>query len=570
MNYNRYLDIHLCTDTDMATVRTKKPGNHQYFNSNHTEYFYQFTPDLMRQMRYREAKAEGFTFDNNNTGNCRVLTGVELTDASDSFLRCSSILDTTGAVPGASYTINMELRQLRYIGCMVSIEHLKTNEVYDQLRALMLWISDPTTVNKLRINCHGDGNATVTRNQHGKGSGVMTMGQVGLSADELVEALVRHGLTRPSSYFAGVQELAVGARWKLDTEEDNCEGKNCKKKFGVFTRKHHCRRCGGLFCDKCSSKKADLTFALTGAERGGIVQQTATAQNVPRARVCDACYNLVTSSAAKALDVPVLREVFGESVGAALGQGGRTNYGLTTMTLALCMGAKADDNFSEERDPLAGVGPQQAGTFVRDSLASRLLEALRRHNLLGIKVAASNQVLQGSDGGILAKCGADFPTDQYTYLDPKTLLRVRSDTIRNEFAKGKATLTMPAYIWGTRTSLRNKYTSLASPLFSSDITVSPCNRSLYFSHSSDSAQLATVAKEYLKHWNFTSWQMATAPLPMQPGGVAVNYTWKITAPRRVTQIAASTPGAAGRGNNTISITGRETEYFKHYKSYEVS
>jgi hypothetical protein len=57
---------------------------------------------------------------------------------------------------------------------------------------------------------------------------------------------------------------------------------------------------------------------------------------------------------------------------------------------------------------------------------------------------------------------------------------------------------------------------------------------------------------------------------MQPGGVAVNYTWKITAPRRVTQIAASPPGAAGGGNNTISVTGRETEYFKHYKSYEVS
>jgi hypothetical protein len=569
MNYNRFLDIHLCTNTDLAAVKTKYPKASQYFVSNkRSEYFYQFTPDLMRQMRYRESKAEGFTFDNNSTGNCRVVTGVELTDASHSFLRCSSILDTTGAAPVASYTISLELQQLRYIGCMVSIEHLKTNEVYDQLRALMLWISDPTTVNKLRINCHGDGNATVTRNQRGKGSGVMTMGQVGLSADELVEALVRHGLTRPSSQFAGVQELAVGARWKLDSEKAACE--KCNKKFGVFTRQHHCRRCGGLFCDACSSKKADLAFALTGAERGGVIQQTATAQNVKRARVCDACYNLVTSSAAKALEVPVLREVFGESVGAALGQGGRTNYGLTTMTLALCMGAKADENFSAERDPLVGVGPQQAGTFVRDSLASRLLEALRRHSLRGIKVAASNQVLQGSDEGILAKCGADFPTDQYTYLDPKTLLRVRSETESNQFAKGKATLTMPAYIWGTRTSLRNKYTSLASPLFSGDITVSPCNRSLYFSRSSDSAQLATVLKDYLKHWNFTSWQMATAPLPMQPGGVAVNHTWKITAPRRVTRIAASPPGAAGRHNNTISITGRETEYFKHYKSYEVS
>jgi len=60
-------------------------------------------------------------------------------------------------------------------------------------------------------------------------------------------------------------------------------------------------------------------------------------------------------------------------------------------------------------------------------------------------------------------------------------------------------------------------------------------------------------------------------LPTQPGGVAVNYTWKITAPRRVTQIAFQPGVAVGAvGTNKISITGRETEYFKHYKSYEVS
>lgn len=561
MNYNRYLDIHLCTYTDMAEVKKNHPAADQYFDSNGTEHFYQFSQDRLRQLRYREAKAEGFTFTNENTSNCKLVSG-ELTTADDSSLTLTSSLDTTGGGRRVSYTMNEQLKRLRYISCMVSIEHLKTNTVYQQLQALMLWISDPATVNKLRINCHGDGNATVTRGPHGKGSGVMTMGAVGLSADELIDAFVRHGLTRPSTHFAAVQELAVGARWKLDSEKAACE--KCNKKFGVFTRQHHCRRCGGLFCDAHSSKTADLAVALTGEKRGGAVQQTATAHNVKRARVCDACYDRVAAPAARALaEDPVLGEVFGESVAAAAGETGLTNYGLKTMTLALCMGAKADDTFSAERDPLARVGPQQAGAFVRDSLASRVLAKLRRHNLLGIKVAASNQVLACSDDGILAMCGVAVPTNV-----GKT---------KNDFAKGKTTFSLPAYIWGSRNSLRSNYALLATPqpalrnattLFSSNITVSPCNRSLYFSRGNFGVQDA-VRREYLNHWKFTSWQTAWVPLPAMPGGAATDYSFKITAPNRVTRIAFQ-PGVAGGANNTISITGRETEYFKDYKSYEVS
>ena len=575
MNYNRYLDIHLCTYTDMPQVKKDHPAPYQYFrNSNGTEHFYQFSQDLLRQMRYREAKAEGFTFTNQNTPNCKLVSG-ELTTADDSFLTLTSLLDTTGGGRRVSYTMNEQLKRLRYISCMVSIEHLKTNTVYHQLQALMLWISDPATVNKLRINCHGDGNATVNRGPHGKGSGVMTMGAVGLSADELVDALVRHGLTRPSTHFAAVQELAVGARWKLDSEKPACE--KCNKKFGVFTRQHHCRRCGGLFCDAHSSKKADLAVALTGEKRGGAVQQTATANNVKRARVCDACYDRVAAPAARALaEDPVLGEVFGESVAAAAGETGLTNYGLKTITLALCMGAKADDNFSVERDPLAGVGPQQASAFVRDSLASRVLAELRRHNLLGIKVAASNQVLQSSDDGILALCGVAFPTDAYTVFDQQTFRNKMVDKANNEFAKGKPTFSIPAYIWGSRTSLRSNYALLATPQagmrnattgFSSDITVSPCNRSIYFSRGNFGVK--EDCRKYLNHWKFTSWQKDWVPLPAMPGGVAADYTWKITAPNRVTRIAFQ-PGVAGGTNSTISITGRETEYFKDYKSYEVS
>ncbi|XP_054683400.1 zinc finger FYVE domain-containing protein 21 isoform X3 [Grus americana] len=32
----------------------------------------------------------------------------------------------------------------------------------------------------------------------------------------------------------------------------------CETKFDFITRKHHCRRCGKCFCDKCCSKKVPL------------------------------------------------------------------------------------------------------------------------------------------------------------------------------------------------------------------------------------------------------------------------------------------------------------------------
>jgi hypothetical protein len=35
-----------------------------------------------------------------------------------------------------------------------------------------------------------------------------------------------------------------------DFEHDCCQ--HCKTKFTFFNRRHHCRWCGGLYCEKCS------------------------------------------------------------------------------------------------------------------------------------------------------------------------------------------------------------------------------------------------------------------------------------------------------------------------------
>ena len=543
MNYNRYLDIHLCT-SDLASDKLRKYPVARFgrLYIGKGRYFYEFTRDIMRQMRYRESKAEGFTFNNDNKGNCKILEDVELTDADDQWLVPNSTLDTTGGGSRVSYWIKDELKQLRYVGCMVSIEHLQTNDVYPQMRSLMLWISDPGTRNKLRINCHGSGTRT----------GGMSMGGANLSPQQLVSALVRHGLTRPSSHIASAHGLARNARWKLDTEGDKCEA--CPKKFGVFTRKHHCRRCGGLFCDSCSSKKADLKVALTGEKGGSVIQQSATAYNVKNARVCDACYTVVTSPAARALaeaEDPVLRDVFGESVAAATGQTGRMDFGLTTITLALCLGARADEEYSPERNPSL-FGPQPAATtFVGDSLASRLLTALRdpNHNLKGIKVAASNQVLIGTDDGIRASSEVNYPT---SFPGVKA--------VTNGF---------PAYVWGTSQNLKTLIDNNFKQ-FSQDIRVAPGDRAVDFSSWPITTSRDNFFKHVFKTWSFTSWQFTEIALHPLPGATAVRRTWRLTAPPRVQRIRLI-QGVAGQ--DKIELTVRNTgvdEMFKHYKSYEVS
>lgn len=44
--------------------------------------------------------------------------------------------------------------------------------------------------------------------------------------------------------------------WVPDNQADNCIA--CKAKFDFIKRRHHCRRCGQIFCGKCSSNKVQF------------------------------------------------------------------------------------------------------------------------------------------------------------------------------------------------------------------------------------------------------------------------------------------------------------------------
>jgi hypothetical protein len=45
-------------------------------------------------------------------------------------------------------------------------------------------------------------------------------------------------------------------QWEHDDHVATC--KLCTKDFSVARRKHHCRRCGKIFCNECSDNKMAL------------------------------------------------------------------------------------------------------------------------------------------------------------------------------------------------------------------------------------------------------------------------------------------------------------------------
>ncbi|CUI14418.1 zinc finger protein, putative [Bodo saltans] len=46
------------------------------------------------------------------------------------------------------------------------------------------------------------------------------------------------------------------SNWKPDTSSSSCD--SCGAPFSLLRRRHHCRNCGGLFCDTCSSGRCSL------------------------------------------------------------------------------------------------------------------------------------------------------------------------------------------------------------------------------------------------------------------------------------------------------------------------
>jgi len=82
----------------------------------------------------------------------------------------------------------------------------------------------------------------------------------------------------------------VHAQWERDEAVSEC--RDCRRRFNFLSRRHHCRRCGRIFCDRCSSYRAllDPSDVVHDPTNPGPPHISASLQ-----RVCQSCYEEVTA-----------------------------------------------------------------------------------------------------------------------------------------------------------------------------------------------------------------------------------------------------------------------------------
>ena len=72
----------------------------------------------------------------------------------------------------------------------------------------------------------------------------------------------------------------VAAHWMKDSQATACLGKDCNVRFTFAERRHHCRNCGKVFCQKCSALETPIP-AL---------------EITKPVRVCNDCYDVILSA----------------------------------------------------------------------------------------------------------------------------------------------------------------------------------------------------------------------------------------------------------------------------------
>ncbi|ETS59631.1 hypothetical protein PaG_06555 [Moesziomyces aphidis] len=83
-----------------------------------------------------------------------------------------------------------------------------------------------------------------------------------------------------------MREQNLQPQWERDEEARDCRG--CGRHFTFFLRKHHCRRCGRIFCDACSSKRAQLRLAEIVVDPS--LPGMAASEVLAPTRICNSCH----------------------------------------------------------------------------------------------------------------------------------------------------------------------------------------------------------------------------------------------------------------------------------------
>ncbi|KAL0137571.1 ankyrin [Mucor lusitanicus] len=75
--------------------------------------------------------------------------------------------------------------------------------------------------------------------------------------------------------------------WESDLEAKECRG--CRRRFGLLVRRHHCRCCGLIHCDRCSMSRARLSSTQILQDPNGPLESLDVLASQHQ-RVCDTCY----------------------------------------------------------------------------------------------------------------------------------------------------------------------------------------------------------------------------------------------------------------------------------------
>ncbi|XP_013199800.1 hepatocyte growth factor-regulated tyrosine kinase substrate isoform X2 [Amyelois transitella] len=139
------------------------------------------------------------------------------------------------------------------------------------------------------------------------------------------------------------------AMFSADTAPEWADGEvchRCRVAFSLMVRRHHCRACGQVFCQQCSSKTSTLP-------KFGIEKEV---------RVCDACYDKVSrppSSSAK-LEIVDTSSDYGPTQPQKRPPGGKTEEELREeeeLQLALALSQSEAEQKEKERKSRSHIAP---------------------------------------------------------------------------------------------------------------------------------------------------------------------------------------------------------------------
>ncbi|KAI0770972.1 FYVE-domain-containing protein [Trametes elegans] len=100
---------------------------------------------------------------------------------------------------------------------------------------------------------------------------------------------------RPNEHLAVLLQKSL---WKPDSQAVHCDTFLCRKAFSIWERRHHCRKCGGVFCGECTSRTTPLLDTsklsfLHPPRNVPIFLYNSPESPVLDARVCDDCWDQI-------------------------------------------------------------------------------------------------------------------------------------------------------------------------------------------------------------------------------------------------------------------------------------